>query len=392
MPPSEAVSPAVPPRLLSLDVMRGMTMLAMIVVNNPGSWSHVYPPLAHATWHGVTPTDLIFPAFMFMVGVSMPFSLDRRLEQGARWGLLWRVARRAVVLTAIGFFLGVFPNVMWEPATAISAGRWPGVLQRIAIAYLLASTMIIFLPSRVTKWASLSLLIIYLLPMWFYPVPEYGRGVWDVMGNFCWFLDNQLLAGHTWSGAPAAGFDPEGVWSTLPAIVTVLCGYFTGKAIRKIHSQGPYDQLQGSTTQGLGLTRLFVYANAALVLAYLLQPWIPINKQLWTPTFVFLTAGFSLHLLAALYYIIDIQELRWGLRPFVILGENAIFAYCLASIGADLFSMDYSGFVPKRWLFEHLFEPWFGSLPGSLLMALLFAGFCLAVTSLLHLKKIILRV
>lgn len=367
-------------------------MLAMIVVNNPGSWSYVYPPLAHAEWHGVTPTDLIFPAFMFMVGVSMPFSLDRRLEQGVRWGLLWRVARRAVVLAGIGFFLGVFPNVMWEPVTAISSGRWPGVLQRIAIAYLLASMMIIFLPPRVTKWASLCLLIIYLLPMWFYPVPEYGRGIWDVMGNFCWFLDNQLLAGHTWSGAPAAGFDPEGIWSTLPAIVTVLCGYFTGKAIRKIYSQAPFDHLQGTTTQGLGLTRLFVYANSALVLAYILQPWIPINKQLWTPTFVFLTAGFSLHLLAALYYIIDIKKYRWGLRPFVILGENAIFAYCLASISADLISMDYSGFVPKRWLFEQIFEPWLGSPNGSLLMALLFAGFCLAVTSLLHTKKIILRV
>lgn len=367
-------------RLVSLDVMRGFTMACMILVNNPGSWSVIYEPLKHAKWHGWTPTDLVFPFFLFIVGVAMPFAFEKRLQNGNRFSLMAKVLQRTSVLFLIGFLLGVFPNVIWNPSILLEA-RWPGVLQRIAICYFFTSLIVTFLPNTGRWIIAAVLLIVYSAGMFFYVVPGHGAGVFDVMGNFCWWLDNQLLQGHTWSGAPAKGFDPEGVWSTLPAITTTLFGYFTGQLLRS------------SADAKEKLLRLFLSANISLILAYLVSLSMPINKQLWTVSFVLLTAGLAIHLLAMLYYVIDIRKYRWGLIPFLILGTNAIVAYILSSLLGDLLSIIPVGESNlKAWLFKDVFSSFLSPINASLVMAVCMVLVCTSLTSILYFRRIFVRI
>ncbi len=360
--------------------MRGLAMAGMILVNNPGSWSAVYPPLLHAQWHGWTPTDLVFPFFLFIVGVAMPFSFEKRLAKGGRVKLMLKVLQRTAALFLIGFLLGVFPEVLWNPPVLLEA-RWPGVLQRIAICYFFASLTVASLP-QFGRWiVAVVLLVMYSAAMLFYPVPEHGAGVFDVVGNFCWWLDNQLLAGHTWTGAPAKGFDPEGVWSTLPSVTTALLGYFTGQ------------QLLQTKDRSLMLVRLFVAANISLVLAYLISPVMPINKQLWTVSFVLLTAGLATHVLAVFYYFVEIQEHRRGLWPLLVFGSNAIVAYVLSSLLGDVFSViKVGGMSLKAWLYQQAFSSWLSPMNASLAMAICMVIACFALTAILYAKRIFVRV
>lgn len=363
-------------RLLSLDAMRGLAMAGMILVNNPGSWSAVYPPLLHAEWHGWTPTDLVFPFFLFIVGVAMPFSFEKRLDTGGRGKLMLKVLQRTGVLFLIGFMLGVFPDVLWQPSILLEA-RWPGVLQRIAICYFFASLTVTFLPNLGRWLVAVTLLVVYSLGMGFHN----GANVFDVEGNFCWFLDNQLLMGHTWKGAPAKGFDPEGVWSTLTAIVTVLFGYFTGQQLLARQDRMPM------------LVQLFVAANASLLLAYCISLAMPINKQLWTVSFVFLTVGMAIHVLSMFFYFIEVRGNRSGLWPLLVFGSNAIFAYVLSSLLGEILSTFRVGeLTVKGWLFEKVFSSWLSPMNASLLFAICMVLVCLSITSALHLKKIFIRV
>jgi predicted acyltransferase len=367
-------------RLLSLDAMRGLAMAGMILVNNPGSWSAVYPPLLHAQWHGWTPTDLVFPFFLFIVGVAMPFSFEKRLESGGRPKLMLKVLQRTAVLFLIGFLLGVFPEVLWKPSILLEA-RWPGVLQRIAICYFFASLIVTILPNFGRWLVAIALLVVYSLGMFLYPVPEYGAGVFDVVGNFCWWLDNQLLMGHTWKGAPAKGFDPEGVWSTLPAIATALFGYFTGQQLLTCKDRMPM------------LVQLFIVANLSLVLAYSIGLAMPINKQLWTVSFVFLTAGLAIHVLCVFYYFIEVRHNRRGIWPLLVFGSNAIFAYVLSSLLGDILSTIKVGDLTfKSWLFEKFFCSWLSPMNASLALAICMVIVCLLITSVLHCKRIFIRV
>lgn len=360
--------------------MRGLAMAGMILVNNPGSWSTAYPPLLHAKWHGWTPTDLVFPFFLFIVGVAMPFSFEKRLAKGGRGRLMLKVLQRTVVLFLIGFLLGIFPDVLWKPSVVWEA-RWPGVLQRIAICYFFTSLIVSFLPN-IGRWiVAVGLLLVYSIGMFFYPVPDHGAGVFDVVGNFCWWLDNQLLVGHTYSGSPAKGFDPEGVWSTLPAITTALFGYFTGQRLRNCNDRLPM------------LVSLFVTANVGLVLAYAVDLVMPINKQLWTVSFVLLTASLAIHVLAVLYYVIEVKGWRRGWWPLLVFGCNAIVAYVLSSLLGDVLATIKVGDVSlKGWLFKNAFESWLSPMNASLAMALCMVAACLAITAVLHVKRIFIRV
>ncbi len=314
----------------------------------------------------------------FIVGVAMPFSFEKRLKIGGRGKLMLKVLQRTVVLFLIGFLLGVFPEVLWQPSVLLEA-RWPGVLQRIAICYFFVSLIITFLPNLGRWLVALGLLLVYSLGMFLYPVPEYGAGVFDVVGNFCWWLDNQLLSGHTWKGAPAKGFDPEGVWSTLPAIVTALLGYFTGQ------------QLLTSKDRLSMLVQLFIAANVSLVLAYSVNLAMPINKQLWTVSFVFLTAGLAIHTLCMLYFFIEVRGNRAGIWPLLVFGGNAIFAYVLSSLLGDILStIKVGGMSLKGWLLEKL--SWLSPMNASLAFAFGMVIVCFLITSILHVKRVYLRV
>ncbi len=271
-------------RLSSLDAFRGLTIAGMILVNNPGSWTHVYAPLRHAEWHGWTTTDLVFPFFLFIVGVSISFSFSRRIEQSMeKPGLYSKLFKRTLILFALGIFLALIPRFNFETL------RIPGVLQRIALCYLFAS--LLFLKTG-TKWRSFIVVILlagYWLTMKLVPVPGYGPGILEYEGNLCAFIDSKLLAGHLYK----PGFDPEGILSTLPAVATTLLGTLTGDWLRS--SKSVLQKTAGLFTGGI------VLALSGL----LLHPFFPINKQLWTSTYVIFSAGAALLLLGICYWLIE---------------------------------------------------------------------------------------
>jgi len=351
------------PRLVSLDAFRGATVAAMLLVNNPGSWKDIYAPLEHAPWHGWTPTDLIFPGFLWIVGVAMMLSFARRVEAGDDRGELFRhVVRRAAIIVALGFLLSAFPFGLW-PGTSFSLAklRIPGVLQRIGVCYLFAGAICLWFGKRgQIAWAA-GLLAGYAALLKFFPVPGYGAGHLDeAVGNLPWWIDSHLLAGHTWSGAPAPGFDPEGLLSTLPAIATTLLGALAGQIFRE------------SVSGGAKAARLLASGAALLAAGALLHLWLPINKNLWTSSFTLFMAGASSVLLAGFFWAIDLRGWQRWATPFVMFGMNAIVLF----VGAGLFArvlglIAWTGADGKRlslktWIYTHGFTPYLTPRDASL--------------------------
>lgn len=365
-------------RLISLDAFRGITIAGMILVNNPGSWKYVYRPLLHAEWNGWTPTDFIFPFFLFIVGVAISFSLGKRIERGDSQNQLFlKVIRRTLIIFALGFFL----NLYWH--FDFSSVRIPGVLQRIAICYFFASIMVLKLNIRWQVALSIFILIGYWAALKLIPVPDYGAGILEPKGNLCWFIDSKLLSGHTWTGAPAPGFDPEGILSTFPAIVTTLFGVFTGKWLRS--SREPLEKATG----------LFVMANVGLVLGIILNEWIPINKNLWTSSYVVFMAGMALHFLGLCYWLIDIKGYKDWAYPFIVFGTNAIIAFVTLSLfGKTLIYWKIKQLHQplKSIIYKTVFSSWAGNYTASLLypITMLIIWFCFLL--IMYRKKIFIKV
>ncbi len=364
-------------RLISLDVFRGLTIAGMILVNNPGSWSHVYAPLRHAEWHGWTFTDLIFPFFLFIVGVAIPFS--RRLQSGESHSrLLLRMARRSAILFGLGLFLSGFPYFDF------STIRIPGVLQRIAICYFIVS--FIYIKTRIKGQAitAAALLLTYWLLMKLFPVPGYGAGVLDKEGNFAGYIDSLFLQGHMWKVSKT--WDPEGIVSTIPAIVTTLFGVFTGQWLRA----------QKSSVEKAAW--IFATANACLLAGWIMHIWLPINKNLWTSSYAVFMAGMALHGLGLCYWFIDIQGYkRWAL-PFVAYGRNAIAVFVLSGLLARITILikitldDGSQIALKTYLYQHLLASWLSPINASLAFAITYVLFWLAVMLILHRKRIFITI
>ncbi len=353
-------------RLTSLDVFRGATIAGMMLVNNPGTWNAIYPQLRHAEWNGWTFTDWIFPFFLWIVGVAMTLSFAKRKEQGADpTKLLLHVIRRSAIIFALGLFLNGFPfGLLFGHHFDLATIRIPGVLQRIAVCYLIAS--IIFLKTNLRgqiTWL-VSLLAGYWLLVKLVPVPGYGAGVMEPTGSLCWYVDSTLLRGHTWSGAPAPGFDPEGIVSTIPAIATTLFGILTGHWLR---------------TQRSGEEKtawMFVAGNVLLLLGAICDMWLPINKNLWTSSYSIFMAGWALVCFSTCYWIADVKGYRKGMTPFVVYGMNAIAAFVLAGIIGRLITLikweqpDGSMVTLKGYVFQTFFLPFASPINASLLMAI----------------------
>jgi predicted acyltransferase len=368
-----------PGRLLSLDVFRGLTIAGMILVNNPGTWRAVYPPLTHADWHGWTATDLIFPFFLFAVGVSTTLALTPRLERGeSRLRLAGRAGRRAIILGALGLFLAGFPE--FDLATI----RIPGVLQRIAVCYLAAALLVLGARVRVQAAAMAGLLLGYWALMTLVPVPGFGAGNLGKEGNLAAYLDRALLGPHLWRAAKV--YDPEGILSTLPALATTLAGVLTGHWLRA--SRTPAAKVVGMAGGGA------VASGLGLVWAQ----WFPINKALWTSSYAMFSAGAALLALAACFWLVEIrQRTRWA-TPFVVLGVNAIAAFVLSTFVARLLILikvagPAGAPVPLHaWLYEHLFAPWAAPPNASLLFALAYVLVWLALMGVLYRRRIFIRV
>ncbi|MDP2136997.1 MAG: hypothetical protein Q8J74_04005 [Candidatus Didemnitutus sp.] len=362
-------------RLISLDAFRGATIAGMLLVNNPGTWSAVHPALLHAPWHGWTPTDLVFPCFLWIMGVSLTISFARRRSDGADRAELFRhVLRRSVIIFGLGLLLAAFPfGLLSAHQFSFSTLRLPGVLQRIALCYLAAAAICLRTgPRGQAAWAG-GLLAGYWAALMLVPVPGYGAGVLAPQGNLAWWIDSHLLAGHTWAGAPVPGFDPEGILSTFPAIATVLAGALSGAWLR-----GPASA--GRKTMGL-----FVGGLILLALGAAWHSWLPINKSLWTSSYTVFMVGWAMVLFAAFHALIDGRGWRSWALPFTIYGMNALALFVLAGLTGRLLGLiRWTGAAVeqvslKGWLYSTLFAPLASPTNASLLFAVAFVLGHLAV-------------
>jgi predicted acyltransferase len=375
--------PAAPPRLLSVDALRGLTVAAMVLVNNPGTWSAVYAPLRHAPWHGWTPTDMVFPFFLFVVGVSIPLALGPALDRGER-GLPGRVLRRAAVIFALGLLLHALP---YFPLATL---RIPGVLQRIAVCYLLAALLVLVTRGargwRAQAIVTGALLVGYWLLMTRVGAPGQVAGDLSPAGNLAGHVD-RLVLGTRHILHATREYDPEGILSTLPATATTLMGVLAGHGLRAGRSglRSGHQIVGGLALGGLGATAL----------GWLWGLSFPVNKALWTSSYALLMAGLAALVLAAFHWLIEVRGRRGWAGPFAILGVHALALFFLSSLMAKLLLIVRVGPGGPRlhaWLFDHLFAPWAAPVNASLAYALAYVALWWGLTWALDRSGLRLRV
>jgi predicted acyltransferase len=399
--PDSTLSPIDKPgRLVSLDVFRGITVAAMILVTNPGTYSSVYWPLLHAEWRGWTLTDMIFPSFLFIVGVAMTLSFSARTARGeSRGRLALHLVQRAAILILIGLFLNGFP--FFDLHTL----RIPGVLQRIALCYLGGGLLYLWLtPSTGNGDASqvqrrvavlggvVAMLVLgYWLTLRYCPVPGFGPDRFDSLGNLGAYIDRAVFTTrHMWPYGTTPGygvtFDPEGLLSTLPATANLLIGLLAGELLRTARTGGRK-------------TAIFAVSGAALFCAGMaLGPALPIVKKIWTSSFVLLSTGFSLMAFALSYWVLDVRRwLKWTrplVIPGVVFGTNAILAFALTNIITPLTDVTHTpgGLRLHDWGYRTIFLPWLSPVRASLAYALALVGLNLAIVSVFYRRKIFLRI
>ena len=367
-------------RLMSLDIFRGLTIALMILVNDPGEWKEIYAPLRHSEWNGWTPTDLVFPFFVFIVGVALAFSFASRISRGEMRGkLVHHIVWRGMVLFALGVFLNGFPDHY-----NLSHLRIYGVLQRIAVCYVITAIMELWSGWRTQLTVAFACLAGYWLLVRYVPVPglgvpTHGFPLLDPNRNIVAWLDRKLLMGHLYEVTR----DPEGLLSTIPAMASCLAGLLTGKWLRSARP---------------AQVKAVWLAAAGIVFAVLGQTWhlwFPINKKMWTSSFVLLTSGLALIFLALFYWLADIKRYRAGwTKPILVFGKNAIAAYFLSeALAAVLSTIHISRRITLQdYVYSNLFAPLASPLNASLLYALVYVGFCWLFMALLYRKNIFLKI
>ncbi len=338
-------------RLVSLDVFRGATMAFMILVNNAGDGKHVYWPLEHAEWNGWTPTDVVFPSFLWIVGLAMTLALGRRLERGDSRAALFRQAlQRGAILFLLGLLVYAYPDF------SLATQRIMGVLQRIAICYV--ATAAIYLTTRLRgqiAWA-VGLMAVYWALMAWAPVPGFGAGHLDVERNFAHYVDRVTLGAHNYRWTKT--WDPEGVISTLPAVATCLLGVLAGHIVALRRSIG--DRCVRLAALGAALAAAGLVCNI----------WLPINKKLWTDSFTLWMAGLDFLMFAALLWVVDGRGWQRWTKPFSVLGMNAIVIYMASEFLDEALSWAHW----RDSIYSRVFAPLAGPYNASLLYAVAYVA------------------
>lgn len=369
-----------PTRLVSLDVFRGLTIAAMILVNNPGSWGSIYAPLRHAEWHGATPTDWIFPFFIFIVGVAIAYAIGRQKEEGVdRASVVPKILRRSLLIFGVGLFLSAYPHFEF------SAIRVPGVLQRIALVYGITALLFLWLSPRQLFWVGISCLLGYWGLMTLVPVPGGYAPNLNPSTNLGAWLDRTLLGGHLW--ASSKSWDPEGLLGTIPALATSISGILTGIWLRGDKSR--YEKVAG----------IFVVGTILLAAGTAWGTIFPLNKQLWTGSYVLYTSGIAMLFLGVVYWWVDIKGHHWGTRPFVVYGVNALVVFTLSGIigrtlnAIHVTSASGDSVSIKTWMWQSMYQPFFDSpYNASLAHAIMHVLILLAFSWFLYSRKIFIRV
>jgi predicted acyltransferase len=364
-----------PERLVSLDVFRGFTLLAMVLVNShPGK---PYPPLAHAAWNGWMFTDLIFPFFIFIAGVAIPYSFANRLGRGlSRRSLLWHILRRSMLLFGIGLFLNGFPKF------DLSTWRIMGILQRIAICYFLASVIFVILRLRPKSiaWLSGIILALYFILLKFIPVPGSGAGVLEPVGNWGNFIDQHLLAGHMQHGS----WEGKSLLGSFPALVTMLMGLLTGLYLREVKPA-----LER-------LSHLYFFGSLAMAAGACWSLWFPINQGLWSSSLVLFMGGMAILFLATCYFLVDFKKMRRGTLPFLVFGLNSIAVWVFSQLGMKTLmaipAAGPGGTPSNLWAAggDYLAQC-LGPLNGSLAFAIVYDLFWLGVMYVLYRRRIFIK-
>jgi predicted acyltransferase len=373
--PVDPVTPRPKERLLSLDVFRGFTLLGMVLVNShPGE---IYPGLGHVKWNGWGFADLIFPFFVFIVGVAIPYSFASRLARGeSREKLFMHILLRCVLLFAIGVFLNGYPRF------DLSTLRVMNVLQRIAICYFLASIIFVYIrmTTRSIVWLCGTILVLYFVLMKFVPVPGYGASVLEPIGNWGNYFDRHIMLGHMQHD----GWEGKSLLGSFPALVTMLMGLLTGVYLRT--ARPAYETL----------THLYFYGSLCMAAGIIWGLWFPINQHLWTSSLVLFMGGMALVFLATFYYIVDTKKITWWTLPCLIFGVNSLAVWVFSQLGMKtLMAIDITGpngaavslwKAGGDWLATYL-----GPMNGSLAFAILYVLFWLGVMGILYRQRIFIR-
>ncbi len=461
------MSETAPQRLVSLDVFRGLTIAGMVLVNNPGTWSAIYGPLKHAEWHGITPTDYVFPFFLFIVGVAIPMALGKRVADGITRDVYWKIVTRAAKIFALGILMSMIPFfvfgetglpqivkllimlafsaalffylidkkkiaaivggvaaltvlILYFAGTAFvwynfSTMRIPGVLQRIAVCYLIVSLIFLHTSWKQQTLIGVALLLVYWLLMTAVPVPGCEiTTVDDKACNLAAWLDRTILTeAHIWRSAKV--FDPEGILSTIPAIVTTLSGVLAGTWLQR-KDEGGRMKDEGSDSSFIihhsSLNKavgLFFFGTILLAIGWSWSLLFPLNKSLWTSSYVVYTTGLALLTLAVCYYLIDIKGYKKWSKPFVIFGVNALALFVFSGIVARMLGLikvattdgpivSSTGLAVQptislqQWIFNNLFLSWASPTNASLAYAICFILFWLFLMWLLYRRRIFIKV
>ena len=369
-------------RYLALDVLRGMTIAFMIIVNTPGNWRDLYAPLAHADWHGFTPTDLVFPTFLFVVGNAMSFAL-KKLNEMKPSDFYKKVFKRAALIFLIGWLLNYFPFFDYNEAgemvaVKLSEVRLLGVLQRIALSYLLAALVVYWTGDKGAWIVGLGSLVIFWPIMYFFGD---AGDPYSLEGNAQIKLDLLLIGEKRMYMGEGIPFDPEGLLSTLTSMVNVLAGFIVGKFIQKKGNTT-------STVQVLGIAGIVL-----LALAYLWDLGFPINKKIWTSSYVLLTVGWDLLLLAGLIFLVEIQKLTRWTYFFQAFGCNPLILYVCSGVVVSIFSMIPVGDTTfKGWIYANFFTSWLDPKNASFLFAISYMLLIWLIGLWMDKKKIYIKV